>query len=111
MRKRISGHGRWVALLIVGVLIGSALITPVGAHVGGSVAHLWNQHIKPKATQLFYTKQQSNSRIPQQVVHPETWANPDGNLRHGWSRRNVSPHCHPVLSEAFGCISPWRTDT
>ena len=52
-----------MALLIVGVLIGSALITPVGAHVGGTVGHLWSQHIKPKTTQLFYTKQQSNSRF------------------------------------------------
>lgn len=39
---------RWRAgtSLAVGVLVGMMLITPAGAHVGGSVKHLWNKHLK-----------------------------------------------------------------
>jgi hypothetical protein len=43
---------RWRAatLLAVGAVIGMVMIaTPAGAHVGGTVSHLWNKHIKPKA--------------------------------------------------------------
>ena len=42
---------RWtaVALLAAGIAIGFVMVaTPAGAHVGGSVNHLWN-HLKPKA--------------------------------------------------------------
>ena len=42
---------RWRAasLLAVGAVIGMVMVaTPAGAHVGGTVSHLWNQHIKPK---------------------------------------------------------------
>jgi hypothetical protein len=43
---------RWRAatLLAVGAVIGMVMIaTPAGAHVGGTVSHLWKQHIRPKA--------------------------------------------------------------
>jgi hypothetical protein len=43
---------RWrlVALLAIGILIGLVVAgTPAGAHVGGTVSHLWNTHLKPKA--------------------------------------------------------------
>ena len=43
---------RWRAatLLAVGAVIGMVMIaTPAGAHVGGTVTHLWNKHIRPKA--------------------------------------------------------------
>jgi hypothetical protein len=46
------GLRRWraVALLAVGMTIGVVMVaTPAGAHVGGTVGHLWNDHIKPKA--------------------------------------------------------------
>lgn len=42
---------RWasVALLAAGIAIGVVMVaTPAGAHVGGTVNHLWN-HLKPKA--------------------------------------------------------------
>jgi hypothetical protein len=42
---------RWklVALLATGMVIGVAMVgTPAGAHVGGTVNHLWN-HLMPKA--------------------------------------------------------------
>ena len=37
--------------------------TPAGAHVGGSVTHLWNQHIKPRTDARYYTKTQANGRF------------------------------------------------
>jgi len=44
--ERRSKH---VALLAVGIAVGAVTIgTPAGAHVGGTVKHLWN-HLKPKA--------------------------------------------------------------
>lgn len=39
-----------IALVIVGLVIGVAMMaTPAIGHVGGTVSHLWSQHIKPKA--------------------------------------------------------------
>jgi hypothetical protein len=49
---------RAVALLLVGALIGTMLITPAGAHVGGTVSHLWTKHIRPKADARYYRKSQ-----------------------------------------------------
>jgi hypothetical protein len=36
-------------ILLAGILIGLFLLAPVAAHVGGSVGHLWRQHLRPKA--------------------------------------------------------------
>jgi hypothetical protein len=47
---------RAVALLLLGVLIGTLLITPAGAHVGDQVSHLWKKHIRPKADDRYYKK-------------------------------------------------------
>jgi hypothetical protein len=54
---------RTVSLLVVGILLGSLLATPAGAHVGGTVAHLWTKHIRPLSKQIFYTKAQANKRF------------------------------------------------
>jgi hypothetical protein len=44
-----EGRLRRVVLLAAGTLMGAAIVgTPVGAHVGGTITHLWN-HLKPKA--------------------------------------------------------------
>jgi hypothetical protein len=46
---------RWklIALLAAGIAIGVVMVgTPAGAHVGGSVNHLWN-HLKPKADKRY----------------------------------------------------------
>jgi hypothetical protein len=46
---RVERRWRLVALLATGIVIGVAMVgTPAGAHVGGTVNHLWN-HLKPKA--------------------------------------------------------------
>jgi hypothetical protein len=53
LKKGIDrGMPRWraVALLAIGALIGVVMVaTPAGAHVGGTVGHLWKDHIKPRA--------------------------------------------------------------
>jgi hypothetical protein len=46
---------RWkaVALLAAGMVVGISMVgTPAGAHVGGTVNHLWN-HLKPKADKRY----------------------------------------------------------
>jgi hypothetical protein len=62
----MSGSGRrWrtAALIAAGVALGVAIAaTPVSGHVGTSVSHLWNAHIKPKTDARYYTKAQANSR-------------------------------------------------
>jgi hypothetical protein len=43
---------RWraIALVAAGLAIGVAMMaTPAASHVGGTVGHLWNDHIKPRA--------------------------------------------------------------
>jgi hypothetical protein len=48
--KQVSRRWRTAAVLALGVVIGTMLLaTSAGAHVGGTVSHLWNDHIKPKA--------------------------------------------------------------
>jgi hypothetical protein len=52
------------SLLVLAALLAAAFVAPAGAHVGGTINHLWNGpgHIKSKAMQLFYTKAQSDSK-------------------------------------------------
>lgn len=45
-----------VSILVVGLVLGMSLLTPASAHVGDTAAHLWTEHIKPLALDLFYTK-------------------------------------------------------
>jgi hypothetical protein len=48
--KRGTRLRRTIAVLALGIAIGTMMVaTPAGAHVGGTVGHLWNDHIKPKA--------------------------------------------------------------
>jgi hypothetical protein len=62
MEQGVSMKRRNIALLLVGLVLGAALITPAGAHVGGSVGHVWKKHMLPLAKKAFYTKTQSNAR-------------------------------------------------
>jgi len=62
----VSGTGsrrrKGVGLVIVGMVLGAALVTPAGAHID-SIAHTWSKHFKPLAKKVFYTKKQSNGRF------------------------------------------------
>jgi hypothetical protein len=62
MRKSFRNRGRAFSLILVGVVLGAALITPAGAHVGGTVGHLWSKHLLPLAKGAFYTKSQSDGK-------------------------------------------------
>jgi hypothetical protein len=53
-------------------LVSTLVITPAGAHVGGTVGHLWTTHLKPLAVKAFYTKAQSNERFVN-VGESENW--------------------------------------
>jgi hypothetical protein len=56
---RSLGSWRVIAAIIAGMLAGSIIMTPAGAHITTSVKHLINKHIKKQ----FYTKKQANSRF------------------------------------------------
>jgi len=48
-QNRVSRRWRTTAVLALGVVVGVVLMaTPAASHIG-SVTHLWNTHIKPKA--------------------------------------------------------------
>lgn len=57
--SRSRARGRWVAMFVTGVVAGSLLITPAGAHVENTVKHLINDHLKV----FFYTKKVANQRF------------------------------------------------
>jgi hypothetical protein len=68
----MSGSGRslrrWRAatFLAAGVAVGVAMTaTPVLGHIGSSVSHLWNAHLKAKTDARYYTKAQANARYLQ----------------------------------------------
>ncbi len=44
---------------------------PASGHVGGSVKHLWKQHIKPRVMNLAYTKEQADARFLQGIIYKE----------------------------------------
>jgi hypothetical protein len=59
--KPARGLRSWrvIPAILAGMLAGSIIMTPAGAHVTESVKHLINKHIKKQ----FYTKKQSNQRF------------------------------------------------
>jgi hypothetical protein len=58
----VSRRWRTVALVAIGIAIGTTLTAPpVYSHVGGTVTHLW-MHIKPKTDARYYTKAQADGR-------------------------------------------------
>ena len=73
-------HARAFTLIAVaGVLLSLSLVTPVGAHVGGTVGHIWNEHLLPLAKGVFYTKAQSNQRYlsPNETTRKFVWRVPN----------------------------------
>jgi hypothetical protein len=81
MKGTSRRQSRPLGLVLVGGALAGLIISPVGAHVGDTIDHIWNGpgHIKEKAKDLFFTKDQSNSSFQSQ------WAQvaPDGDvIRH-----------------------------
>jgi len=50
MADRPKVRSNRIATLLLGVIVGAILVSPAGAHVGGTIAHLWGapNHIKAK---------------------------------------------------------------
>ena len=62
-KEPVSRRWRTVALIAIGVAIGTSLsASPVYGHISTSVTHLWNVHIKPKTDARYYTKTQADDR-------------------------------------------------
>jgi hypothetical protein len=90
-----------VTALAVGAVLAAALIAPAGAHVGGTVDHLWGApgHIKSKATKLFYTKTQSNSRF---LNTGETAANSSALQGRNWAQFGADIRVNVVAGDSVG---------
>lgn len=62
-QRMFSRRWRRVALVAIGVALGTTLTaTPVYSHVGGTVAHLWVDHIRPLADNRYPTKAAAEAR-------------------------------------------------
>ena len=49
---------RRIIMFILGVVIGSVLVLPAGAHVSRSLTHVWRDHVKSKADARYVESQQ-----------------------------------------------------
>ena len=76
-----------LATFILGIAVGSVLVTPAGAHVSRSLTHLWGDHIKSKADARYVESQQV------------LWAyvEADGSLRNG--RGATGAHLGQIASQ------------
>lgn len=65
-RMKVFGLGlsrsKSIIILLVGIIVGTIMITPASAHLGDSALHIWNDHIKGWSKQIFYTKAQSDDK-------------------------------------------------
>jgi hypothetical protein len=52
-----------LVLVGLGILVLTTLPTAALGHVGGTVDHLWVDHIRPRADVRYYTKAQANARF------------------------------------------------
>lgn len=73
MREKLRNRRSAAIFLVLGLLMGLLLLTPAGAHVGGTVGHLWKQHLLPQAKKSFYTKKQVNQQLPRAIGRVRDW--------------------------------------
>lgn len=82
-----------MALLTAGMAIGIVMVgTPAGAHVGGTVNHLWKKHIRPKADQRYQkiptTTQHytiaGSAVVPDDGTRGDTFVSGTGDEDPGW---------------------------
>ena len=110
---RPSSRSPLVAALVVGIAIGALSLSPVAAHVGDEISHLWSNHIKPLVKDDFYTKVESDGRFikkravtkgffscPSTAWYPEEgdetyWMY--GNRRYSTTNPLSTFHCNAVL--------------
>lgn len=75
------GWVRRVMMVLVGIFVGIALVSPSLGHIGASARHLWKQHIRPKADGRYVGSQKM------------LWAyvEADGSLRNGKGATAAQP--------------------
>ena len=67
------GAGRWT-FAFAGLLVGALLLSPVAAHVGDQISHLWGDHIKDKTDARYVKKGRITRRAncPWTDFYPQT---------------------------------------
>lgn len=106
-----SGRKRGVALLLVGMVLGAALITPAGAHVT-SVTHSWKKHFLPLAKKAFYTKTQSNARYLGKTAKAADAVHADSaDTATTAGHAGEADRLDGIDSPAFGRPIAWGTET
>lgn len=80
--RRITRLRGTIAVLALGVAIGAMMVaTPAGAHVGGTVNHLW-EHLKPKADARYL--QNTKTVVVSDTVNDGTFDTAIANCPVGW---------------------------
>ena len=72
MVEQLRG-GRPAAWVLAGIVFGIVLSDPVSAHVGGTVEHLWTEHIRPLTDGRYYTKTASSTRYYTKALSDERY--------------------------------------
>jgi hypothetical protein len=102
-RIRTAPMGQWIVLLLVGMLLGTVMLTPVGAHIGG-FGHMTAKH--------FFTKKAADARfinVGEAAATADTAANADkldaldsaAFQRSGCAEGNVMGHAR-ILPNFYG---------
>ena len=55
-------NARTILIMITAAVFAAQIVSPVTAHVGDDVGHLWAQHIGPLVKKEFYTQNQTDNR-------------------------------------------------
>jgi hypothetical protein len=99
-------------LVIVGALVATALVTPAGAHVGGSVKHAWKKHFAPLAQKMFYTKSKSDGRYLKKTDAAATYVKKADASTQLWAVVDYSgdPTYAPYIDRAKGAIGVAASD-
>jgi hypothetical protein len=73
--------------LVMGVLVGTFVLTPAGAHMGNKVGHLWKKHIRPKSDgrylHMVETVQSEVVTVPADTSEGATASCPEGKIAVG----------------------------
>lgn len=87
VKLRVKSLAVGLAMLVVGLVAGMLFLGPVGAHVGGTVGHLWRDHIQPRSDARYLrsvrTVQSDEVTVPAGGVDDATAACPNGKIALG----------------------------
>lgn len=108
--RMTSGTRRFLHLLfsaaLAGVVVATLVLTPAGAHVGGTVAHLWTDHIRPladsryvKAAQLRTGYVSCAGSAFQEEISSYSYSTGFGGLRFVTAGLGGEFHCNAALPQ------------